>query len=231
MSIINDEEKLFVRSREVNVLEDNKRLRDSILKLKDAIRENNLTAVSSVQIGDEWEWEDKFQEQTSKSYAPPRIFCIKFGDKIRTFIDPIISSAKGLSLSRETCHCFPNREFIRVRNNDIVLTYFTPMNKVESTHLVGKAAFVAQHQIDHLEGITLPELGLEIFDDFDQATDEERQQIIDAYLDSLDLRLKEFHKEVETDKDLQDMSNAIDFLTKVQRGEIELTREKVGKIG
>ena len=219
-AICTDDEKLGARSREVDALKDNDRLRNTISKIKQTIKANNLTALSAVQIGEEWEFEEKIKDEVIKETCPPRIFCIKFGDTIRTFIDPIITNAKGLSLSREKCSCYPNREFLRVRNNDITMTYLTPMNKVESTHLVGKAAFVAQHQIDHLDGVTLPELGLEIFDDFDQATDEERQQIIDMYLESLDLKLKDLKKQIDEDEVLSKTNDAIEFLTKVQKGEI-----------
>ena len=219
-AICTDDEKLGARSREVDALKDNDRLRNTISKIKQTIKANNLTALSAVQIGEEWEFEEKVKDEVIKEICPPRIFCIKFGDTIRTFIDPIITNAKGLSLSREKCSCYPNREFLRVRNNDITMTYLTPMNKVESTHLVGKAAFVAQHQIDHLDGVTLPELGLEIFDDFDRATDEERQQIIDMYLESLDLKLKDLKKQIDGDEILSKTNDAIEFLTKVQKGEI-----------
>lgn len=219
-AICTDDEKLGARSREVDALKDNDRLRNTISKIKQTIKANNLTALSAVQIGEEWEFEEKIKDAVITETCPPRIFCIRFGDTIRTFIDPIITNAKGLSLSREKCSCFPNKEFLRVRNNDITMTYLTPMNKVESTHLVGKAAFVAQHQIDHLDGVTLPELGLEIFDDFDQATDEERQQIIDMYLESLDLKLKDLKKQIDEDEILSKTNNAIEFLTKVQKGEI-----------
>lgn len=220
-AICTDDEKLGVRSREVDALADNERLRSTISKIKQTIKANNLTALSAVQIDEEWEFEDKIKGETVKETCPPRIFCIKFGDTIRTFIDPIITNAKGLSLSRERCSCYPNREFLRVRNNDIIMMYLTPMNKVESTHLVGKAAFVAQHQIDHLDGITLPELGLEIFNDFDEANDEERQQIIDMYLESLDLKLKDLKKQIDEDEILSKTNNAIEFMEKVQKGEIE----------
>lgn len=226
-TIITDESKLGVRSREVDAITDNERLRNTIYKIKQTIKANNLTALSAVQIGEEWEFKDRYKDKEEEviENCPPRIFCIKFGDTIRTFIDPIISNAKGLSLSREKCSCYPNREFIRVRNNDITMTYLTPMNKVESTHLVGKAAFVAQHQIDHLDGVTLAELGLEIFDDFDQASEEERQQIIDMYLESLDLKLKDLKKQIEEDETLSQTNNAIEFMEKVQKGEIEFEND------
>lgn len=224
--IVNDESKLGVRSREIDVLADNVRLRNTVAKLKQTIKHRNLSAISAVQIGDEWEFEDNIRGEIVKETCPPRVFCIKFGDTIRTFIDPIITSASGLSLSREKCSCYPDREFLRVRNNDITLTFMSPTNKVESTHLVGKAAFVAQHQIDHLDGITLPLVGLEIFEDFDQATEEERQSIIDMYLESLDLRLKNLNKEIEEDEILSKTANAIKFMEKVQKGEIELDINK-----
>ena len=49
--------------------------------------------------------------------------------------------------------------------------------------------------------------------------------MIKAYLDSLDIKVKELKKEIEEDKDLRDLDNAIELMEAVQKGEIELVNK------
>ena len=113
--------------------------------------------------------------------------------------------------------------------------YQTPLGKTESATLVGYAARLFQHHIDHLDGILLSDIGLEIDADFDAATQEEKEQIIDMYLDSLDVKKKEIDTEIETDKDAKKLSDGIKFLQSVENGETiieteEITKEEYEKI-
>ena len=120
-------------------------------------------------------------------------------DQIKTFINPVIEaySPKGMQLSREKCSSLPGKEYIRVRNNDIRVMYQRPTGEAESNRLLGKAALVFQHEMDHLEGVLISDIGLEVIPEFDEATDEERAEVIKEYLDSLDIRVKEINKEIE----------------------------------
>lgn len=56
--------------------------------------------------------------------------------------------------------------------------------------------------MDHLEGLLLSDIGLEIDDDFDNASQEEKDELINWYLDTLDLKAKELNTEIENDADL-----------------------------
>ena len=141
--------------------------------------------------------------------------------EIKTFVNPIITSAEGLQLAREKCECIPDKEFIRPRNPKIKVMYQNPTGKVLQTEFVGLSAVVFQHNIDHLDGVLLSDVGLEIDEQWDKASDEEKKEVINAYLDSLDMKQKELEKEIEEDPDLKRTSDAIDFMTKVQRGEVK----------
>lgn len=204
--IITDEEILGLRSDEINVLKQGTLVREITKALKDTIRERGLKSLSAPAIGYKY-----------------RIFCLNFSDsEIKTFINPIITAAEGVQLARERCNCFPDREFIRPRNPKIKALYQNPTGKILTSEFVGLSAVVFQHELDHLDGVLLTDLALEIDDQWDKATDEERQEVINAYLDSIDMKQKELEKEIQEDPDLKRASDAIDFMTKVQTGEVKL---------
>ena len=81
-------------------------------------------------------------------------------------------------------------------------------------------AVAFQHELDHLDGLILSDVGLEIGEDFDNAPQEEKDEVIKAYLDSLDLKLKDLNKEIEENDELKQTNNAIKFMEKLQKGEI-----------
>lgn len=205
MDIITDVEKLSIRADEVDVRKDNKEVREITVSLKNAVREHNLLSLSAPQIG-----------------IDKRIFVINFNGDIRTFINPMITNVKGFELSRETCSSIPDKTFIRPRHNDIQVMYQTPLGKIESKQFMGAAARVFQHCIDHLDGLLLSDIGLEIDEMFDNATEEERTAVINMYLDSLDIRQKEVDKEIQEDKELKQIVDGIDFMEKVKKGEVQI---------
>jgi peptide deformylase len=207
--IITDELKISDRAVEIDIKTENKEMRDIIKEIKDTMRKKNLKSLSAPAIG-----------------YNKRIFCIDFSDlEIKTFINPIIVEAKGISLSKETCTSIPGKFFIRPRNNDLAVVYQSPTGKVESRQIVGMAAYVFQHEMDHLDGILLSDIGLEIDDDFEKASEEDRMEVINAYLDCLDLKQKEISTEIENDPELKQISDASKFMESVYKGETELYRE------
>lgn len=211
--IITDVEKLGNRCDEVDIKRQGTLIREITKALKDTIRAKELKALSAPVIG-----YDK------------RIFCLNFSDsEIKTFINPIITNADGIQLAREKCECIPNKEYIRPRHPKIKVMYQNPMGKILTSEFVGMSAVVFQHELDHLDGILLSDVGLEIDEQWDAASDEERQEVIEAYLDSLDLKQKELEKQIEEDPDLKRTSDAIDFMTKVQTGEVKLARVPMGE--
>ena len=60
-------------------------------------------------------------------------------------------------------------------------------------------------------------------------TEEEREELINAYLDSLDLRQKDVEKQISEDKELKQTADAINFMEKVQSGEIDIELENVSQ--
>ena len=199
-------DELSNRCDEIDVRKDATLMREITKSLKDTMRSKELVSLSAPAIG-----YDK------------RIFCLNFEDtEIKTFINPVIVEVKGLTLAKETCSSVPDKTFIRPRNTSVKVFYQRPTGQTESREFLGMAAIKIQHEIDHLDGLLISDVGLEIDEDFENASEEERTEIIQTYLDSLDLTSKQLGKEIEEDPQLKETSDAIKFMESVYRGETKL---------
>lgn len=204
--IVTDELQLSERAVEIDVRTQATEMREIIKALKDTMREKGLSSLSAPAIG-----------------YNRRIFCIDFKDsEIKTFINPIIAQAKGMQLSIEKCVCIPDKEFMRPRNNDLMIIYQRPTGQIEHRQIVGMSAIVFQHELDHLDGLLISDVGIEIDEDFHNATEEEQQEIINAYLDALDIKKKEIDTEINTNPELKQLSDGIDFMESVYKGETKI---------
>ena len=144
LTIENNEIQLSERSMEIDTKNQAIEMREIISAVKNTIRKNNLSYLSAPSIG--------YQR---------RIFAINFNDlEIKTFINPIIATAKGLHLSKEISNVIPNKTYIRPRNTEITVMYQRPTGQPESRKLVGLAADVFQQCMDDIDGILLSDIGL-----------------------------------------------------------------------
>lgn len=208
MELITSEEVLHSRATETDTVSNNAEVRETILKMKEAVREKNLVGLTAPQVG-----------------VDMRIVVLNFDGDVRTFINPIVSNRKGIELSREVCE-IDGKEYIVPRNNDIDIYYTTPLGKIEHRQLLGMAAKVMLHQLDILDGISASDFGLEVMEGFDEASDEEKDKIIKMYLDSLDLLGKQVEEELKNDEDAQQIKNAVNFITKVRKGEVQISDDR-----
>ena len=208
--IITDELKLCDRAVEIDVRTQAEEMREIIKSLKDTMRANNLTSLSAPAIG-----------------YNRRIFCIDFKDsEIKTFINPIIAQAKGMQLSIEKCTSIPDKEYLRPRNNDLMIIYQRPTGQIENRQIVGLSAIVFQHEMDHLDGLLISDVGIQIDQDFYDATEEERQEVINAYLDALDIKRADINTEIENSEELKQISDGIKYMEGVYKGEIKFEPDK-----
>lgn len=206
LTVDKDEKQLSERSMEIDTKNQAIEMREIVSAVKATIRKNNLSYLSAPSIG--------YQR---------RIFAINFNDlEIKTFINPVIANAKGLHLSKEISNVIPDKTFIRPRNTEVTVMYQRPTGQPETRKLVGLAADVFQQGMDDIDGILLSDIGLEIDDDWDTLSDEDKQEIINAYLDSLDLRQKELQQEIQDNTELKQIADAIDFMSSVYKGETQI---------
>lgn len=216
MEYITNIDELSDSSVEVDFDTDKKRISEIIEKLKYRISKDNLIAISAPQIGEK-----------------VRIFCIRLTtkqngktfDKVHTFVNPVIVGMKGFVLDREKDISLPDREFIIARNNDINIMFQTEKGESVEHKFSGKIAAFIQLMVDHLDGILLTDMGLEIDHLFDEATEEERNELLKAYTEWIESYQKKLTSDIEEDEELSSMSDAIKFIQSVRSGETKLGDE------
>lgn len=211
--IITDVEKLSVRANEVNPDEPIRSIKGIIHDLKTNLKSRkDLVALCAPQLG-----YDK------------RIFCIKFKDKIMSFINPMITHSEGQHLSRET-NASVSSEYVLPRANSIVAMYQDDNGKIVENKFDGMAAEMFEQMCQMLDGILISDFGLEILDGFDDLTDEEKQEIFKFYIDHLNDMGAKLDESIESNKEMHDMKKAIEYMTSVAKGETEVVPEYNGEL-
>ena len=188
----------------------NQLMRDTIVSLKNTIREKNLDGLTACQIG-----------------VNIRVMVINFNGDLKTYVNPLLVKADGFVLNRESCIHIPDKTYLVPRHKSITIIYETPLGKIEEAKLVGKAAYVAQHLIWHMDGMFIDDVGLEIDEDWDELTDEEKSQIIKEYAESLDIRAAELNDELDKTEQGKKLKEGVEFEQAVARGEVRIKEEAV----
>ena len=210
--IITEAADLHQRAVEIAVRPNQTEIDQIVEDLKDTIREKQLLALTAPQLG----------------YAR-RIFCVNFDGDIRTFINPMIIKMQGLFLSREHCASVEG-EYIIPRHEEIAIAFQTPTGKPEANQFDHEVAAVIEQCQDLLDGVLLSDYGLLVDEAFDQATDEEREEVLGVYMQSLEETLQQLNQEIERDDTLKQTRDAIDFMESVAKGETALEEPKQPKL-
>lgn len=208
--LIFDLDKLHERADEVNPLD----AKGTCLSLKAKLTKyKEIIALCGPQIG-----------------VSERVIAIKFNNNvIKFFINPKILESTGLHLVREKDITIAEKEFICLRPNKILVEYQTEEAKPEQNYLEGPVAEIFDRMQNYLDGITMEDWGLEVLEGFDECDQEEKDAIINLYLESLKKRQALLDENIENDKDAKELKDAIRFMEAVDKGEVTLVpREEVG---
>jgi peptide deformylase len=85
-----------------------------------------------------------------------RLCLALLGKKMMPLINPkIMMMSKEQSIAEEGCLSLPEIWIQVARSEEIVVSFLTPEGKARELKLVGWDARVAQHEIDHLDGVLI----------------------------------------------------------------------------
>ena len=175
-------------------------------KIKEVMEANpELLALSAPQIG-----------------INKRIFCLRFNDQIKTFINPIITKKKGLRIVVETCASMPGKEIVIGRPEEITVVYYNDEFNYEDNKLLGVGASLFDQQAQLLDGVLPSELGLvsDIVED-GKIEDEDLTEIIPFYKDTfLPSKLASLQTAIESDEEAAKSYQHLKFTEGVINGRI-----------
>ena len=209
-SIIFDIEKLTMPSEPLTFLSESGAQTEEgteiINKIKEVMENDpELLALSAPQIG-----------------INKRIFCLRFSDQIKTFINPIITKKKGLNIVIETCASMPGKEIVIGRPEEITVVYYNDEFNYEDNKLIGASASLFDQQAQMLDGVLPSELGLVSDIELDGKIEEsDLTEIIPFYKDTfLPSRLEQLNKAIEADEQATKDFKQLKFTEGVINGRI-----------
>ena len=183
-----------------------------ITKLKEVMNANEyLLALAAPQIG-----------------VNKRIFCLRFNDQIKVFINPIITKKNGLKIVVETCASMPGKEIVIGRPEEVTVVYYNEDFKYEDNKLLGVAASLFDQQAQILDGVLPNELGLVSDIEEDGKIEEsDMTEIIPFYKDTfLPSRLANLHEAIDNDEETARAFNQLKFTEGVINGRIAVVEHE-----
>lgn len=188
-----------------------------ISKLKTFLEKNkNIVSVAAPQLG-----------------SNKRIFCIKFQDTIKTFINPIITKKANYSIQPETFSSMPGKEILITRPNELTVVYYNDEFKYEENKFLGTAARVFEQSCQLLDGITPDAIGLvsDIEEDGTlwDLTEEEMQQMKEIYKQYIKAKLKAANQFIENNEEFAAQYKELQFTEKVINGDAAIVGKNISK--
>ena len=162
-----------------------------------------------------------------------RIFCIRFEDVIKTFINPIVTKKADFKVAPETCVSMPGKEILIARPEDITIVYYTDEFKYEENKLLGGAARIFDQQANLLDGATPDELGLvsdvatdgSLFD----LTEDEIKEVLDFYKKFIKAKSDALQNAINTDAELAEQYKKLKFTEDVINGKTLVIKDEPRK--
>lgn len=154
-----------------------------------------------------------------------RAAVVRFEDEYLEFLNPLFQEKLEPSMIREV-DPDTGKEYIVPRFKNCMITYQTKTGEVKTTRLGEDASIVFCQLNDCLNGLHDPDYGLEVIPEFDQATDEERAEVVDAYLKGLTELADEMDKDLSEDDELKKYWTKFKFDEAVAEGKVEFDKEE-----
>ena len=160
-----------------------------------------------------------------------RIFCIRFSDVIKTFINPIIKQKKDFTIAIEQNSSFPGKEFLIARPKELTAVYYTDDYKFEDNKFLSPVAGIFDQQYAMLDGDLPNELGLmsDIAEDGSlyDLTEEEFAEAVELYKKFVQIKAKNMEEVINKDEHLQAAYKNLKFTESVVNGRAQVVENPV----
>jgi peptide deformylase len=151
-----------------------------------------------------------------------RIFCIRFNDTIKTFINPIVTKKSNYVIKPETFISMPGKEILITRPEELTVVYYTDTFKYEENKLLGAAARLFDQHCQLLDGILPSDLGLvsdvETDGSLAELTEDEITQVIEMYKQFIKIKTETINNQIKDSPELEKQYNSLKFTEKVING-------------
>lgn len=152
-----------------------------------------------------------------------RVIGIKFSDGVQLFINPLYVTRDKLEPTIET---WEDKKYLILRFDKIEIIYTQGNGTPRQVELSGDVAKMFQQMYDTLEGLCPSDYGLEVDDDFINASKEEQGEVVEAYIQSLRDIHSSLKEEINENDELRELQHTVDFMTSVAKGETTIAKKE-----
>lgn len=213
--IVKEFDKLSERAEEINVFTEEAKVHEVVRALKDTMDiDKSIIGLAAPQIG-----------------YNVRIFCIRFKEGIKAFVNPMIVKVnpENWGVFKEIDPSIKSNgeyeEYFTIRSNEIIVSYTTPTKIIQQDILIkDDTARIFQHLDDLLNGILISDLGLLCSGDvWNSFSKEEQEDILVSWVGerlNCQDKIDALNKEIESDELGKKTLDALNFMTKLAKGEL-----------
>lgn len=208
--LITDREKLSERSKEFDIGKESELAVQILKDLGDTL--NSL--------------EDRLFLTAKEIGYDKRIFAVKFNGETDVFMNPAFKVKDKLILFREK-DVITNKEYFMPRYTEVSLVFQDFAGNTKGFKFNEGASIIISQAMNLLDGILDSDIGLEVIPEFDEAPEEEKQEVLSAYLSSISEAAKQFNEDLSTDEETKETWNAAKFITSFAEGNIEIEKKEL----
>ena len=192
----------------------------------DLNKDSNIEQISNDLIDTIKTLEDRPYLCSNEIGYTERVMCLRFeNDDIKIFVNPLIQDRDKLEFTREIDRNSTSKtEYILPRYKEIVLMYQDSDGRVYSNKFTEDAAVIIGQAIDQLDGIHISEYGLEVLPEFDLATEEERAELLAAYVDELKKLHDSLDNELTDDEETKRLWTSLKYEKARREGKVEVEK-------
>lgn len=153
-----------------------------------------------------------------------RAFTVKNGDNFKTFFNPVIHQKDNFKLIIEVDPSDGNR-YLRLRPTNVILDFLTEEGKQQALKFDESGSVIIAQAMECLEGVHDKDLGLLIDEQYDNATDEEREEVNKYYIEQLLKLNKKLDEDLMSDEEVKDFWEGYKFNLAKATGQVEIESE------
>lgn len=208
--LVTDTEKLSERAKEWDVLANQQKRSIEILQdLCDTLETlDDRLYLTANQIG--------YEE---------RAVGIKSESETDVFMNPAITKRDKPIINREK-DLLTGKEYFIPRYNEIEVNFQDCLGSVRALKMTDIAAITMCQAIDAINGLLVSDYGLEIIPEFDEASEEEKAEVLEAYSKSLIQASEDLDKELSEDEETSKVWKNAKLIKGIQDGSIEPVKEE-----
>ena len=128
--------------------------------------------------------EDRFYLTANQIGYRERAIAIKFEKETNVYFNPIFKDRDHIIIFREKDY-LTGKEYFIPRFTDVSLLFQDYKGKVRGYKFNEASSIVVCQAIDAMQGILVSDYGLEVLPEFDEAPEEEKQEVLAQYMDSI----------------------------------------------